>query len=382
MIMETAVNPRFILIGFMLLLAACSPRTYEAMAILDDLSSGLAPSRLKADTPAPRREGVSYMVEDRRYRADLYRPNLGENGGVPEKGTTAVVLVPGVARAGKDDPRLQAFAQTLARSRFTVLVPDLENLRQLRVGIGDVTGIADAVKYLSGETGRAVGLVAFSYASGPAFLAAMEPGISNKVSFLITVGGYYDTEAVITFFTTGYFREGPGHPWRKGTPNVYGKWVFIKSNTGRLENPRDRVALSAMAARKLDDANASVLDLAAKLGPEGKSVYALLENDDPDNVPHLIAALPDGARDDIAALDLKAHDITRLKADVFLFHGRDDRIIPYTESVKLAGVLGGKKTGLYLVESLKHVDFTPTGIADRITLTRAITRLLEIRDRE
>src|SRR3970282_281862 len=48
------------------------------------------------------------------------------------------------APAAKDDPRLVAFATTLARARFLVLVPDVAGLRQLRVRAADAREIADA----------------------------------------------------------------------------------------------------------------------------------------------------------------------------------------------------------------------------------------------
>ena len=57
---------------------------------------------------------------------------------------------------------------------------------------------------------------------------------------MFVIGGYYDVEAVLTFFTTGYFRDGPDGQWRHREPNAYGKWVFVRSNAARLASPEDR----------------------------------------------------------------------------------------------------------------------------------------------
>lgn len=105
-------------------LVACAPgRTFEALDVLRDIASGAGPSRLKATAPAPRKTTLAYCAAGARRVADLYV------AGTPKAG---LVLVPGVARAGKDAPRLVAFARTLARARFMVLVPDIANLRALR----------------------------------------------------------------------------------------------------------------------------------------------------------------------------------------------------------------------------------------------------------
>ncbi|MHA1601064.1 MAG: alpha/beta hydrolase [Alphaproteobacteria bacterium] len=362
----------------LLALAACSPeRAVESWRVLGDIAAAGGPSHLKTITPPPRRAAVAYRIDSRAYIGDLYRP-----GDTPR---AALVLVPGAVPEGKDDPRLVVFADTLARARFTVLVPEIENLRALCVRPSDVQHIADAVRYLaaaraSGDTPGPIGIAAISYAAGPAVLAALRPEVREDVSFLVAVGGYYDMEAVIAFFTTGGFREGANEPWQYGTPNAYGKWLFVRANADRLLDPRDRMLLISMAERKLRDLNAGIADLTGMLGPEGSSVQALLTNVDPEAVPALIAALPLAIRTDLEALDVRRHDLSTLAARLILIHGRDDTIIPYSESLALAAAAPPRQTALYVVDNLAHVKLGPGGIVDGLRLWRAVYRLLEERD--
>ena len=296
------------------------------------------------------------------------------------------MLVPGAAERGKDDPRLVAFATSLARARFMVLVPDIESLRALTIGPEDSGRIADALRHLGGRgevpNPDALGLVAISYATGPAILAALAPDLRARVRFVLAVGGYYDMTAAVTFFTTGRYREDPRAPWRRKTPNAYGKWVFLRANAGRLENDRDRWLLDAMARRKLADLDAPLDDLAARLGPEGRSVHALLVNQDPGAVPALIAALPDKVRSDMAALDLSRAELSRLTAELILLHGRDDAIIPYTESQALAAAAPAGRATLHLVDNLSHVELGPGSLPDALRLLAATYHLLALRDRD
>ncbi len=353
--------------------AGCSPiRAIEALDVLRDLAAGQGPSALKRATPAPRRIAIRYCAAGAPRAADLYTAGTVRAG---------LVLVPGVAEVGKDDPRLVAFANTLARARFAVLVPDIASLRALHVRPRDAREIAGAVRRLSGADGTAVGVVAISYAAGPAILAALEDDMRGKIRFILAIGGYYDMEAVVTFFTTGYHRDRPGGKWRYRRPNAYGKWVFVKSNAGRFDDPRDRAALTAMARRKMRDLNADVGDLVARLGPEGKSLHALLRNRDPDAVSGLIAALPRRLRDDLAGLDLSRRDLSRLTARLYLIHGRDDAIIPATESRALRAAAPEGGAALHIVDSLGHADIGPSGVIDTLSLWNAVYALLGERDR-
>lgn len=348
---------------------ACLP-TGDATLMLDDLLAGEGASKLKNTTEAPRRSTLAYAVGGRQRQGDLYQ------SGTP---SAAVVLVPGASTSGKDDPRLVAFAEALARMRFSVLVPDLPNVRQLRVKPDDAKVIADAFVHLVGRADLApqgrVGMGAFSYALGPTVIAALEPEVRDKVRFVLGVGGYYNLVDTIKYFTTGYYREGDG-PLQYLQPNWYGKWVFVHSNVDRFPNAQDRETLTEMANLKVKDPAADVAALAAKLqSPEGQALYAMLNNADPEKVPGYLAALPAEVRADLDALDLSKRDLKALKARVLLFHGYDDNLVPYTESLAFARATGGEAR-TFLINGFVHVDFAKTGFLDGWRMGCAVNELL------
>ncbi|MCR6628762.1 MAG: lysophospholipase [Magnetospirillum sp.] len=349
-------------------LSGCSTRPMESALLLADLEGGDSNSLYKRITPRPDRQSLTVAVDGRRLTGDLYLPG--------ERARAGLVLVPGAAKEGKDDPRLVALAQALARARFLVLVPEIPNLRAQEVTAGDRQPILDAARFLLTERRvPGVGVAAVSYAGLPAVLAALE---EPRIDFLVQVGAPYDLTAIITFFTTGAYREGPGQDWRHAQPNAYGKWVFVRANARRLDDSTDRALLAAVAERKMADEAAAVDDLTAKLGPQGRSVMALLDNTDPARVPALIAALPPRIQAEIAAMDLAPRDLSRLNARLYLFHGRDDRIIPWTESAALARM--APHAELILLDNLAHADLKPGQAADAYALWRAMTHLLAERD--
>jgi len=359
-----------------LMISGCVMPTHpvESARILRDVAAGEAASALP-DSES-RAEAVAYTEDSRHHTADLYLPPAQ----IPEAG---VVLVPGLAREGIREPRLIVFARSLARARFAVLVPDIPNLRQLKVQADDARQIGDAFRFLVSRSnlapaGRA-GIVATSYAVGPAIVAALEPAIAPRVRFVLGVGSYYNLEAVITFAITGYYRDRTekAPQWHHMERNEYSKWIFLLSNLDYISNLRDRELLRQIAERKLRDSAASTDTLAPQLGGQGRAFFRLLTTSRPERVPEQLARLPIAVQQKIAALDLARRDLSQLRAEIILIHGRNDPLIPYTESKALAAA--APKSRLFLVNNLAHVDLEKGGLPDLIRLMRAIDELLDQR---
>lgn len=222
-------------------------------------------------------------------------------------------------------------------------------------------------------------MLSFSYASGPALLAALDPRLAERVRFIMAVGGYYDLREVLTFFTTGYYLEEGRRRYME--PNSYGKWIFVQSNIARLSDPRDRSVFQRLAEMKLADLDAPVGDLPDRLTPEGRSLYDFIQNRDPDRAQGLLDRLPETIRREIRLLDPARHDLSGLRTRFILVHGYDDDIIPYTQSVALAENLPKGNARLYLVHGLKHVDLEPR-LIDKLRLWRAIVLLLSEKERD
>jgi len=328
------------------------PKLGETELGLEDIVAGSSPSRLKEQTLHPSRTAVTYKIEGRSYRGDLYRSPTGTRAGI--------VLIPGLVPAGKDDRRLMALAYTLARLHLAVLVPDLEGLRHYRIRSSNVREVADAFRYLISRPelvpeGRA-GIAGFSYGAGPVVMAALQPDIRQRVRYVMTLGGYYDLRAIVTYFTTGYYRERAGGEWRYKAPHSYAKWVFTLSNSDLLERPSDRATLNRhaheMRNQQPGDSGLAPIGLA----PDAQALYDLLTNQDPDRVPALLESLSPRIRSELHGINPAAHDLSRLHARLILVHGRSDAIIPYTESVALTLALPVGKATLFLIDGFAHVD--------------------------
>ena len=241
------------------------------------------------------------------FRADLY-VHAGLGAGRP------LVLAHGLAPEGKDDPRVRAAAALLARAGFDAAVPTIPGLTRGRLGPEDVEPVVGA---LAARDARAV-LVGVSVGAGPALLAAADGRGRERVSTVLSLGGYASAREVLRFWLTGDYAYDGVSGRVDHDPELVR--AFLRSNADLLA-PDTRAALEAgdrEAARRLLDAPPP--DLARYL----------------DALSPIRVAPAVGAR-------------------LVLVHGRGDRAVPYTESLRLAAARP-ERTTLVLVGLVEHVE--------------------------
>jgi hypothetical protein len=106
----------------------------QAALVMWDLAAGGSPTLWQEVTEPP----SEYPTRWEDGEGDLYMP-----GG---KVRAVMVLVPGAAVLGRDEPRLQALARTFARAGFAVLVPELPEVRRLALSRADGQRVASALR--------------------------------------------------------------------------------------------------------------------------------------------------------------------------------------------------------------------------------------------
>ena len=329
-------------------------------------------ARLRA---SPVVETVSFPFGDRRIVADLYRPSTSG----PSPG---IVLCHGVAAGGRSDYRLVNFADALSRAGYVALVPEFENLKRFRVRPTDIDEFVAAFEYLETVPSvdrERIGLFGLSYAGGLALLAAARPEIADRVHFCFCLGGYYDLRNVVTYMTTGAYRDG--NAWAHLEPRNSGRWAFLLNSSDLIEHAGDRAVLERIARRKLDDPAAPIDELRGDLGPEGEKALALLTNTDPERSGALIDTMSPRVREYFEVLSPRAR-VARVRAHLILAHGRDDDLIPYTETLLVfEHATGAASVHCTLLESFEHVDLRldgGRGPGETVATLREIARLISV----
>jgi hypothetical protein len=194
----------------------------------------------------------------------------------------------------------------------------------------------------------------FSYAAGPTMMAAAAPELRDHVKFVVSFGGYYDPIDVIRFITTGYFEYGREKGYLQ--PQPYGKWVFFQNNVDYVGNENDRKILREIFKNEQMETPANIAPLLQGLSSNGKYVYELLTNTDPNRTADLVQKIDPRLREYLQKLSL-APVVPAIRAHFIIGHGSTDPLIPYTESLRLADAVGDKsRVHTAILRLFAHVD--------------------------
>lgn len=333
---------------------------FLSLALLLHLLAGAGFGKLRRGwrRRSPAVHTLTIPAGDRQMAADLYVVQDGR----PRAG---LLITHGVLETGKDDPRLVGLANEMAACGFAVLVPKLDGLKSLRLDMEESDDIAAAFRFLLSrdevDEARA-GLFGISFAAGPTLKAAADPSIRERVKFVVSFGGYYDTVNIVRYLTTGR-DEYQGYQHVQ-PPEIYARYVFVKNLLVHLTAEEDRRVLSELpdAMEREADAGATTWDGESpvispeRLTEDGRAVYDLIRNQDPDRVQSLMEATGPAVRDYLESLSLRPV-VPHVTAPVLIGHGDTDPLIPSTESLRLADALPDpSRVHVAILKVVSHVD--------------------------
>jgi pimeloyl-ACP methyl ester carboxylesterase len=293
-----------------------------------------------------------------------------------------VLLVTGVHPAGIDEPRLVSLARKLAETNVTVVTPDIPELSRFELTSAVTDQIEDTAIWLATQSGLSttgrIGLMGISFSGGLAVVAAGRPALRDHVLYVFSFGGHDDLRRVVEYLCTGLERDGIT---KAIAPHDYGVALVLLNIAERLV-PLEQVGPLREAVRRF--LVASYLDRFDK--PGAAREFAALR-DVARTLPEPAATLLRYVNDrDVAHLGprLRPHigfyvDNPALSparspapsAPVYLLHGRDDNVIPASESEHLANRLRGQVSVRLLVSDLiSHAEIDhPAHVNDIIKLS-------------
>ncbi len=337
---------------FLLLITGCSNRPFISfLTALDILTGEGGALYLSRVYPQADRKAVVFSDGQKSLQADLYiRPGEGPRPGL--------LIIHGLAEAGKDDPRLVKFAFTLGQAGFATLVPDFPGLKESRVRRDSVRAAVAAIRYLAQEVpearGRDLGVLGISFGGGVALVAAAEEEAREEVDYVVSFGGYFDLANVIRYYTTRWY--GYGEEEGYGNPAPWAKWFLMLHNLDFLEDPLERPRFKEIMQRKIRDEESRVEAELNTLSPPAQALYAVLANQEPERFQALYSEISPRVKNLVEDLSL-AKPLEEVHADIFLAHSIPDPIIPHTESLRLLDALSGRpNVSLTLLRTFQHVD--------------------------
>ena len=269
----------------------------------------------------------------------------------------AWVVMHGVTRPGRAHGQLVRFTRALAHAGIATIVPEVPEWRDLELAPGlSAPSIAAAIRWLrdSGVVRDApVGVVGFSFGAPHAIGSWADPRLRDEIGAACGFGGYCSIRHTFHFLMTGRHEvRGKTEHLR---PDPYGRWIvaanYLPSVPG-LEDATDVAEALRALAQHAGDVGAvawdprydpAIDDLRRAVAEERRSVFDLFAPKSGAAVPESEAAamgemLEEAARRTEPAID-PTSVLAEVRGTVHLLHGRNDRLIPCSESDRLAEAL-------------------------------------------
>ena len=341
---------------------------------------------------------VSYARDGGSLPADLYLPSD------TTRRLPGYVLLHGLTCTARAHPSLQRFAQAVCASGHIVLVPEIPEWRALNVAPAiTIDTIRAAVRALHDRVEvdpERIGLFGFSFGATQALVAAADPDVARLLRGLVAWGGYCDLQRLFRFGLTGE------HDWNGQQyvmdPDPYGRWIMLGNYLTRVPGHEDdgdvAVAvheLARIAGERAIPSYDPAMDpvkheIRARLDPAKRALFDRIAP--PANQP--AAGTPENRElgDALARAALAVDPLLDpqpvlggIRVRTILAHGRDDRLVPFTETLRLAQALppqfltGTAITSLFAHSGGAQHGLGPFGLArETARFVRMIRRILHL----
>lgn len=355
----------------------------------------LAQHLLRRDTPVLVRETVYHLAGEPRP-ATLY--HTAEARGLP-----TWILLHGITYTGRHHAELVRLARALAGAGFAVLVPDIPEWRALRVAprITPQVLVAclDALEGAPESDPDRVAAVGFSFGATLGMLATRDAALRPRLSGFAAWGGYEDLGAEIRFLFTGRHElDGQTHHLE---PDPYGRWVmganYLTATAGYEAYGAVATALHALAeeaGRRGTFAGDPSFDpmkreLRDGLPQAQREVY--------DAFAHPVGVAPPAEARLLELADAVADCVSRrepllgagaaleeVDIPLVLAHGREDRLVPFTQLERLkrrlpdASLRAAVVTGLYSHSGEGRISSLAGRVVEPLRYVKLLRRLFAL----
>ena len=243
------------------------------------------------------------------------------------------------------------------------------------------------------------GLIGFSFGAPQVLIACAHDDIANDVAGAVGFGGYCDIGRMVTFQMTGEFDwEGVTHRLR---PDPYGRWIMGGNHLVSIPEYRDaqdvanalrRLATEAGERRILAwDPSYDALKEVLRSGVTHDrqwlfDVFAPPSHREQDlgQAERIAEQLAEAASEASPLLDPVPY-LSGVRPPVQLLHGRNDHLIPFTETLRMAAAFPQEmRVDTTITALLAHsgdssrLSSVRNEIREGVKLVRALSRLLAI----
>lgn len=263
------------------------------------------------------------LGKTRKFETDIYRPK-GKS-----KGT--IITINGLAPLGPKDPRFVKVNEALVKIGYTVVSPFLKEICEFKISKQNITDIVLLVESVVTDEKyslpKNIGVFAPSFSGGLSLIAACDPKISHSIQSMMLIGSYSKVDELISYL------------FRTQETDEYGRlillWNFMFLSLG--EKPKLKKALELTILDNYFKRSPGELEVYwNQLSKSDKRIFLQVKEDPKFRMDLWESIVKKGGSFVNLLSDLNVHGkLKNIKSPVALVHGKNDDVVPSSQSIKV-----------------------------------------------
>jgi len=248
-----------------------------------------------------------------------------------------IILYPGASPHAEKHPQMEKLGLVLAQNGYKVFIPRIPPLKSLDISIINVNWFICFYKWLievqQFEPDDII-MAGISYGGGLMLKSLLEIEKTSKPpKMLMTYGTYADAKSTLDFLLTGQiFNQGTHY---KITPHEWGLIVIVKNFLMNLDLDWDTTGVLEVLKLQIEGENNDRDKILSKLPKFQKDIAnSIIKGKAIKEVKLLCNAIMENESTALYELSPK-YWCHKINQKVFIFHGANDSMIPFTESMIL-----------------------------------------------
>ena len=254
------------------------------------------------------------------------------------KSSQSVIIFPGASPYAENHPGMIMLGSALRDAGYNVYLPRIPPLKNLILEKENIDWFAHCYQELATHKIQAknnIMIVGLSYGGASLLKATLDPRMqSPKPKSILSYGTYFSIDTALEFFTSGIIKYK--NKEYKITPHEWGPIVLFYNFIDTIETNYDKNKIKTILTYRIKDDHKQVEKLLNTMNDckEKKLLENILSGIITNDMKNLVQLMIKENKELLSYLSPK-NWIQHIKDKVFIMHGANDSMVPFTESIFL-----------------------------------------------
>ncbi len=254
------------------------------------------------------------------------------------KSTHNLVIYPGASPFGEEHPGMIMLGSVLSFAGFTIYMPRIPLLKELKINNDIVQSLHHFYNWLllkEGLNHQNISLVGMSFSGAMVLKASFQNSmIKNPPKSIFVYGTYYDFDSSVEFLKTGKVTVNGSEI--QITPHPWGLVVLFHNYLPFVDIGYDTSDIQRIISLRVRDKEKQAISESKNLPKTPQDIITNILSGTPnEEVSRIIQIFRKEMKKEYQSLSPRYWH-HKIRSKVFIFHGANDSMIPFTESILLS----------------------------------------------